>query len=374
LTASTVARLRGVLERSSGRRDVFAKVGDSITVSGAFLRCFEGDDIRWGEHASLRETRDFFAATRLDDRTSSFGRGTLAARVGWRTVRVLEGSPPPLLRELDALRPAWAVVMLGTNDTYPDAMQGYARTLRPVIDALLDRGVIPLLSTLPPRRDDLQAQQLTPEMNAVVRMVARSRRVPLMDLFGALDPLPSAGLNRDGVHPDPYRDDRMHPCWFDERGLQAGMNVRNLLVLQALDRVRRKVLGPEPPEEDPPADEGDGTWERPRALAVPGESDGDTRGGPAQATSDRCGKEQLPGPERVYRVEVPRAGKLRVRLFPEGQARLGLRWLSSPSPERCEARARARLDVDVTPGVRWLVVDSASEAEAGRYGLTALLR
>jgi hypothetical protein len=354
--------------------EVFAKVGDSITVSGAFLRCFDGDDLRWGEHGGLKETRDFFARTRVDERSTSFGRDTLAAKVGWRTEKVLKGMRPPLLRELDALRPAWAVVMLGTNDTFPDGMQGYAQALRTVIDTLLERGVVPLLSTIPPRRDSLQARELTEEMNAVVRMVARSRQIPLMDLFRAMDDLPHGGLGGDGVHPEPLREDRMHPCWFNAQGLTAGMNVRNLLVLDALDRVRRKVLGDEAPDPDPPAPEGDGTWSAPTVLALPGVHDGDTRGGPMQATTYRCNKEKFPGPERVFRVDVARPGRVRVRLFSEGKSKLALRWLASPDPDRCEARARARLDVNVTPGPRWLVVESASEAEAGNFGLTVLPR
>jgi hypothetical protein len=374
LTAATVARLRGLLKRSGGRVEVFAKVGDSITVSGAFLRCFDGDDLRWGEHGGLKETRDFFARTRVDERATSFGRDTLAAKVGWRTEKVLKGMRPPLLRELDALRPAWAVVMLGTNDTFPDGMQGYAQALRTVVDTLLERGVVPLLSTIPPRRDSLRARELTEEMNAVVRMVARSRQIPLMDLFRAMDDLPHGGVGGDGVHPEPLREDRMHPCWFNAQGLTAGMNVRNLLVLDALDRVRRKVLGDEAPDPDPPASEGDGAWATPVLLALPGVHDGDTRGGPMQATTYRCNKEKFPGPERVFRVDVARPGKVRVRLFSEGKSKLALRWLSSPDPDRCEARARARLDVNVTPGPRWLVVESTSEAEAGRFGLTLLPR
>ncbi|MCU0659508.1 MAG: hypothetical protein MUF64_30870, partial [Polyangiaceae bacterium] len=114
LTPGMVERFRGMIERSGGRPEVFAKVGDSITISGAFLRCLEGNDLRWGAHERLAEARDFFMKTRVDGRHTSFGRDTLAARVGWRTFRVLKGVPQPLAQELDALRPAWALVLLGT--------------------------------------------------------------------------------------------------------------------------------------------------------------------------------------------------------------------------------------------------------------------
>lgn len=363
-----------MLQRSGGRPEVFAKVGDSITISGAFFRCFDGDDVRWGEHENLKEARDFFARTRVDDRATSFGRATEAARVGWRTMRILKGIPTPLDKELLALRPAWAVVMLGTNDTYTDSMQGYAIALRALIDALLKRNVVPLLSTIPPRRDKQEAREQVVEMNAVVRMMAQSRQIPLMDLFGAMDGLDHGGLGRDGVHPDAFRDNLVHPCWLDTQGLSAGMNQRNLLVLEALDRMRRKVLEGEPP--DPPSDPepGDGSWEKPSALLLPDVAHGDLRGGPSRVTSYSCNKEQFAGPERVYRVEIAQSKRLRIRLFPEGKGRLGLRWLTSLDPPTCGAHARSRLDLTVKAGTYWLVVESGSAKDAGPYGLTVLER
>ena len=369
LTAPVVARLRAVLARSSGRRDVFAKVGDSITVSGHFARCLTGSDIRWGAHSALTATRDFFAHSPADDQGhTSFDRTTEAAHVGWRTGRVLAGQRSPLVRELDAVRPAWAVVMLGTNDTYPDGMQDYERQLRRVLTTLLERDVVPLVSTLPPRRDSATAAAQTVEMNAVVRALAAELSLPLMDLHGALDPLPHAGLNRDGVHPDAAREDRYHGCWFDDAGLTAGMNQRNLLVLEALDRMRRLVLGDEPPE-TAPAPEGDGTWAHPLVVTAPGWS-GDGRRGEKVAASYPCHRQPFAGPEQVFRIDVAQPGQRRVRLF--GGEKLGLRWLTAPGADACAAAARRKLDVNVQPGSYWLAVDAPSDELAGPYLVTVV--
>ncbi|MCU0659704.1 MAG: SGNH/GDSL hydrolase family protein, partial [Polyangiaceae bacterium] len=243
---------------------------------------------------------------------------------------------------------------------------------RAVVEALLARNVVPVLSTLPPRRDKQEARDNVPEMNAVVRLVARRHELPVMDLFQALDPLPRGGLQSDGVHPAAFQDDRARPCWFDEQGLQAGMNRRNLLVLESLDQLRRQVLGAEAAPAQPALAQGEGTWERPWTVEAPGVWNASTEGGPSTAVEYGCGKGKLEGRERVHRVEVKGAGRLRVRLF--GGGRRGLRWLKEPRPEACVARAISRLDVAVTPGEYWLAVDGAGPGDEGPYGLTLVLR
>lgn len=374
LTRGVVEQLRARLQRSGGRPDVFAKIGDSITISGDFLRCLDGEDIQWGDHPALKETLQFFRHTKVDERSSSWGRATEAARVGWRTERILQGVPTPLDQELLAVQPAWALVMLGTNDTYADSMRGYAIALRTLLDALLKKDVIPLLSTIPPRRDKTEAREQVLEMNAVVRMLAQARQIPLMDLWGSMEPLYHAGLARDGIHPQAYRDDQVHPCWFDAQGLTAGMNQRNLLVLEALDRVRRKILEQEPPDLPGEPISGNGSWENPVMLPASNVYYGTLQGGTSRVKSYTCDREQWAGPERVHRVEVQRATKLRIRLFSEGKSRMTMLWLSTLSPPGCDARARSRLDLSVQPGTYWLVVDSGSEKDAASYGLTLLER
>jgi hypothetical protein len=371
MTAQVVRSLRERLERSKGRREVFAKVGDSITISGHFLHCLAGQDLRWGTHASLAATRDFFARTPVDGDRNSFTRSTEAAHVGWPTKRLLEGTPPFVDREISALKPAFAVVLLGTNETYEGSAGQYELFLRRLVDRMTDQGVIPLLSTIPPRRDGQRGRPFVEEMNAVVTALAWSRQLPIMDLSGALDPLAHAGLNRDGVHPEAFRDASPHPCWFDEAGLTGGMNQRNLLVLEALDRVRRHVLGDEPPEPAPAPPEGAGSWDSPAVVrSLPYLDVRDTRGGDQRAARYGCGREELAGPERVYRVELEKAAKLIVRVMPEPGVDVSLRWLSSADPASCQAQGSRRLRVEATAGAHWLVVDSGQAP--GAYRLAVL--
>jgi hypothetical protein len=205
-----------------------------------------------GAHLELDETRRFFGVQKVDGPKSSFNRTSLSATVGWLTGQVLGGAPSFLDREIAAVKPAFAVVMLGTNDNRPAGLPIFTRNLAEVLDRTLAAGVIPLVSTIPPRDDSALAEARVVEINAAIRALAESRQVPLMDLHAALLPLPQHGLVRDGIHLSTiWEHDAPRPCRFTPEGLQKGMNVRNLLVLAALDRARRFVIEQGTPEAEP---------------------------------------------------------------------------------------------------------------------------
>lgn len=229
LDADVLDHLREVRARGRGAADAFVKVGDSITVSPAFLRCLGSSPVA---DPALEETRTFFTRT-------SWERQSLASTVGWRTSQPIAGNPSPLDREIAAMRPSYAVVMLGTNDTYAGSAPTFARNLRRVVDALEEEGVVPVLSTIP-QRAGATANAAVPAMNLAVRKVAAEARVPLVDYHLALEEVPNHGLSRDGVHPFASGSGA---CDFSSRGLRGGYNVRNRVTLEALDRVRRALEG-----------------------------------------------------------------------------------------------------------------------------------
>lgn len=228
LTEDVVENLRAIRSRGRGDDDAFVKVGDSITFSTSFLRCLGSEQV---DDADLEETRTFF-------RRASWERQSLASTVGWHTSQPIAGNPSPLDREVAAMRPAFAVVMLGTNDTYAGSAPTFARNLARVVSALTSRGIVPILSTIP-HRASASANAVVPAMNLAVRKVAAEAKVPLVDFHFALDDVPGNGLSRDGVHP--FAAGRS-ACDFSSAGLRGGYNVRNQVTLQALDRVRRAVL------------------------------------------------------------------------------------------------------------------------------------
>jgi hypothetical protein len=379
MTPEVIARLESLIAKTTGRKDVFAKVGDSHTVSTNFSNCFAGSDVKYGAYPELDPARQFFKKTLADGTRTSFDRTTLAAVVGWSTLKPATGSPSPIEQEVAAIKPAWALVMLGTNDTYATGVQPFDRALRTVVDELEGLKVAPILTTIPPRSDSATATALVPEMNAIVRAVAQAKAVPLIDLETPLYGVPQYGLAGDGIHMNAYYSGGAHPCWLTTEGLTEGQNWRNLLTLQALDRVKRFVLEKSAPEARPPALLGKGTWAAPYVVDdLPFVDHGTTVGGADVANVYACSSADEGGPEVVYEITLTAPARLRARVLTDDGVDLDLHWLSGATASTCVSRADKVLDVDVTKaGTYRLVVDSyvtGGSVKAGGYRLTLLAR
>jgi hypothetical protein len=234
-----VERLREIYragERSGMRAGVFSKVGDSLTANGMFLVPFGAGDYSLGEYGYLQEAIDFYS--RETARTAnSFANDSLAARTGWRAGHVLdpakarspcEPGESPLACGFRIVRPAAVVIMLGTNDAMSPAGD-FREAMRRIVAFALDRGVIPILTTIP----ELRGQGVGP-YNAAIRDPAVEWEIPWIDLHAALTPLPNQGLGPDGIHLS-----WVEPAVFEPQYLQHRMTMRNLLTLQALDAVWR---------------------------------------------------------------------------------------------------------------------------------------
>jgi hypothetical protein len=369
MTADVIAHLRAVVDAGAklgNKRDVVIKVGDSHSVSPSFLECFTGRDYRLGAFDALEPARSFF---------HGFARESAAAKVGWHAVQTLGA---PIREEVSVMHPAFAVLMVGTNDTRQTPPADFERYLAQNVDSLIAHGVVPIVSTIPPRGDGDAVERLVPEMNTIIRAVAQARQVPLVDLFSALDVLPDGGLAGDGIH---LRVLGNHGCWLTDEGLAAGMNQRNLLTLAALDRMRRYVLGDEPAEVAPPQLHGDGTWEAPlRVNALPFADDRDTRAFEAKVDDyGGCVGAPTSGGEIVYELDLAADTRLRIRAFgdrgsAEGGPRPGdvdvdLFWLDGEAPDSCAQRADRALEITAPAGKHRLVVDTAS-ALSGSFRLT----
>ncbi len=259
LTPEIVSGLRRIVAAGGHRDRVFAKIGDSITVSSSFAQCFVQRPVLLSpeiaptaedDQAALEAARQLFASTIIGGATS-FNRTSLAATVGWSAARAIQGTPDsPIDREVTAIDPAFAIVMLGTNDTYAGSTAQYRRAMTKIVDRLLARNVVPILSTIPPRLDP-KYDALVPGMNSVVRTIAEQKRVPLMDLWLRLRDVPGYGLDPGGSPPGVHPNVRGDGCDFGELGLTRGYNQRNLLLIEALDRMKRFVLDAAPAAPDP---------------------------------------------------------------------------------------------------------------------------
>jgi hypothetical protein len=364
LTPDIAARLRAVVLAGGGRPDVVAKIGDSHTAASDYLACLGTKRMRLAEHAYLAPTVAWFSAA--VDGGTSWTRKSLAAVKGWPAFRALAGAPSPIDRELAELEPAFATVMFGTNDIGYMHLDRYGRNLLDIADVLLARGVVPIISSIPARGDDKDADEWVPRYNAVARAVAQARQVPFVDLHRDLAAVPGKGLHGDRVH----LISNSTGCTFDARGLRyAGANRRNLLTLEVLDDLRRAVIEGEPaPDAEAPRLAGAGTAIDP--YVIPSLPFGDARDTRTEGTRliDRYGRARSDesGPEIFYRLDVTRRTKLRAYLVDRtGDHDLHL-LAGAPSPTALVARGDEALDRTLPPGTYYLVVDTHGE-RPGEY-------
>lgn len=220
---------------------VFAKVGDSISVSEHSYDALGRGQYNLGGYAGLQHVINTFANPSFN----SFTNVSAAAGSGWTTAIVLDPNfrntslcqtpTSPLECELDRIRPSIALIQLGTNDVQYLSPDQFAYNLSRIVEICIDRGVVPVLTTIPHR---VGFEANVDSFNTIIRNVATSQSLPLWDLKAALDNLPNHGLGGDGIHPSfapgGYADSAN---FANPEALQTGYVTRNLTALQVLERV-----------------------------------------------------------------------------------------------------------------------------------------
>ncbi|MDX2088444.1 MAG: SGNH/GDSL hydrolase family protein [Kofleriaceae bacterium] len=367
LTADLVANLRAVHATSAGSDAVFAKIGDSHTVSTSYLACFAGTNVDLDSRDLASTVAHFKAGDAAG--TTPYQRVSLAATVGWSAGAVLTGSPTRLQQEVDAVDPAFATVMFGSNDIGGNRIDLYGQNMATIVDTLLAQGIIPIMSTIPPRDDSATADRMVPRYNAVVRAIAQTRGIPLVDLHRELVPLPAHGLASDGIH---LQTGGGGACNLDAAGLMFGNNVRNLHVLATLDRLRRTVVESEPaPDAEAPRLRGTGAPADPFVIDVlpfGDRRDTATFGTREIASYPACSPADESGNEVYYRIEVTAATTLRAYVI-DHAADIDLQVLrDAPTATGCISRHDTAVDVAVEPGTYYVVADTYQD-NAGPYTL-----
>ncbi len=238
-----------------GRRPtVLAKVGDSITASGLFLSDAGDGNAVLGAHPELAAIIAYYRKVRVDTTGgvahNSLNRRSLAARAGYTAFQLYGPTISPLQMEYSAINPAVAVILIGSNDIDEMEAADFRPDLAGVVDTTLRAGIIPILSTIPDRRDSPRTIARMAAFNAVIRDEAAAEHLPLIDYWAALQPLPNRGIGADSLHPTVYPAPRgaQGSVTFTVHGLQYGWDLRNYLTLQMLARVRAVVFADGPPD------------------------------------------------------------------------------------------------------------------------------
>lgn len=381
MTPYGVDRLKAIMALKPREASVFAKIGDSNTVNTNFLHCFAGQSVNLGDYNALATTHQAFRAGQAGA-TTPFDRISLAATVGWSASGALAGNPSPLRKELDAINPRFAFVQFGTNDIQSRNIFSYADQMTEIVETLVTDGVIPILTSIAPRADDAAADAWVPRYNAVMRGLAQARQLPFLDLHREMVKLPAQGLGSDRLHLNAYTQGA-RACELTSTGLMYGQNMRNLLSLQALDRLRATLLDgqPAPTAQAPLTLSGLGTHEQP--YIIPGLPFTDARDTRSQGVSmlDRytgCSANQdESGPEIVYELKLDAPTKLRAMAFDQGSVDIDLHILDdSLSPAGCLVRDNQDISITLDPGIYYIVLDtyvsSGGVPKPGPYLFTLL--
>lgn len=258
--------------RLGNRVNVFAKVGDSISESPAFAQALGCG--RWTAQRPdrLRPVVRLFSRRVLTGtsaycpRVDSFSRNSAATLSGkasdWPLTPGAAVDPScgsdetPLACEIRLIRPAYALVLIGTNDLAlaaalgGDPVPGFVANVTHIVQTARSSGVVPILSTIPRRADLPDSEPEVRALNSAVHAVARRMRAPLIDLWRALEPLPDHGLARDGIHlslfggPDCAGPCDPNTCMpgcrpgnLTAAGVAYGYNARNLITALTLSRL-----------------------------------------------------------------------------------------------------------------------------------------
>ncbi len=225
------------------QRNVFTTVGDSLTDTNNFLRPLM-TSYNLGEYGYLLPVIQFFSAG-----SNSYRNSSMSARASWSTFSALDPAnanpgvcqpgETPIQCEFRVTRPAVAIIMIGTNDAPAFPASTYEANMRRIIETAINSGVVPILSTLPPRA---QHNDAIIAYNQVLTNLSASYGIPLTDLYSSLVNKPNRGLDADGVHLSTPSGAPATTVDFTGNNMDYGTTMRNLTVLQILDSVWRQVL------------------------------------------------------------------------------------------------------------------------------------
>jgi hypothetical protein len=308
----------------------------------------------------------------------------MAARSGYSAGWAIDGDPSPLQQEIEATHPRFAIIHYGTNDmglgsTYASAMLSYYENMESMLAQLIELGIIPVLTGISPRLDSASANLWVSSYNALIRGMAEAHQVPFIDLYFATQELADQGMGSDGLHLNGYSGGS---CVLTEDGLEHGYNMRNLIVLEALDRLRWTVID-EVDGLDPtgPPMQGEGLlWDPWIVDRLPFTHRSDTTWSESSELDLYRGCDSdsdESGPERVYRLDLDEETAIRALVLDRGEVDIDLHILGpAGSEDDCWERGHNLVETTLPAG-SWLIsmdswVDDESISHEGEYQLVLI--
>lgn len=250
-----VNEMRQVHSNFTGTPGAIARFGDSITYSQAFFNPLQFDypnrgpeDVVAQEWLQSYIHRPSWGWQSDVSGPNAAVNGNFSGTTSDWPLQTTQNSPQ---RNIDfwlqRLQPEFAVVMWGSNDLATSStVATYTANMRTTLQAIKDNGTIPLLTTIPPRRN---FEQKSADFAQAMRDLAKELEVPLIDYNQEiLDRQPNGTwdgtlISGDGIHPS-----NSQPRDFSELGLNtSGYTLRNYVTLHGLfDVYNRAIAVPEP--------------------------------------------------------------------------------------------------------------------------------
>jgi len=234
-------------QAAGNKRNVFSKVGDSLSDTPNFLRAFGGSYNLRGYGSLLPVLQFFSTGNALGG--NPFVSGSISAHASWGEVSVLDpgsadhgrcnSGETPVACEMRVVKPSVVIILIGTNDSPAFPPDVFGSRLREIVETCIQANVVPILSTIPPRA---QYNDNVIAYNQVIAAMAGSYGIPMTDLYSALVNLPNHGYGDDGIHLSVPPGGPSATVDFTPENLQYGATMRNLTALQILDSVWKNVL------------------------------------------------------------------------------------------------------------------------------------
>ncbi len=201
----------------------FSVIGDCQSSPTYFLSIYDEGRYSLTEgQIELEETIDWYQG--------SFSHLSVAVKNGmtapsalnprWADPEACEPKENPVECEIRLSNPSIMIISLGTNWHPSTSHEKYIAYLNQIVEILLERGVLPVLST---KADNAEGDH---SRNLAMAQVAHEKNLPLWNFWAAAEQLPNMGLD----------DDRENVYLNHE-----GWDVRNQSALQLLDHLRRQL-------------------------------------------------------------------------------------------------------------------------------------
>ena len=219
-------------QKLGNQPNVFSLIGDCDATPTWFLGDFDLGPKYYnlGPYSDLQNEIDYFKGSFLRQ-SLAVHRGFVAASVltpFWADPKQCKKGETPLSCELRINKPAFAFILLGTNDY--NHREVFEPNMRKILDVLIANGVVPILGT---KADNMEGDYT---LNASIAKLAYEYELPLWNFWAVTQPLPAHGLDTDLTHLTWAAND-----FSDPARMQSAWPWRNLTALQTLDVVWNAV-------------------------------------------------------------------------------------------------------------------------------------